>query len=186
MLSYFGEVPTLCFSFSFATLFPTFNLERERGWKLGFSWVSLFSLLSCGILSWWGLCGLAVRSWDNKWLLLFYMESSLHFLEKQSPERRSCCLKPLRMNDRASQTNYFFTAVTFTSKSYLSMGWFCTQPWDVTYTTSITYSLYHDDSGLSYRPNGLKILGGRKMKIAVVYNIAQYVLMLLISERMDE
>lgn len=56
----------------------------------------------------------------------------------------------------------------------------------MTYTTSISYSLYHDDSGLSYRPNGLKILGSRKMKIGVVYNIAQYVLMLLISERMDE
>lgn len=46
--------------------------------------------------------------------------------------------------------------------------------------------LYHEDSGLSYLPNGLKILGGRKMKTAVIYNTAQYVLMLLISERMDE
>lgn len=120
--------------------FPASNLERERGWKL-FFFLSLHVLLTfLWNLSGWGLCGLAVRSWGNKWLLLFYMESSLHFLEKQSPERQSCCLKPLRMNDRASQSDYFFTAVTFTSKSYLSVGWFCTQPWDMTYT-SILYSL---------------------------------------------
>lgn len=171
MLSYPGELPTLCFPFSFANLSFLLLIWREKeagSWFFPKSPCSPYFLVvessaDEGCVDWlWGP-GAKSDCFCFKWRV-----PSISW----EPESREARLLPeATKNEWQGFIIYFFTAVTFTSKSYLSVGWFCTQPWGVTFTTSILYSLYHNDSGLSYLPNGLKILRVRKMKIVVVYNI---------------
>lgn len=161
LLRYSGEVLTLHFPFSFANLWFLLLSWRKRP-KTGFL-LSLSVLLTLlfltpqldeGHLDW--LWGPGARN-DS------YGEFPPSSKEPEPRDKRLLPKVTQRMSARASQSGYLSTAVLrICFQVLLEGGVILTQPWEVTNTTSILYSLYYDYLGLSCLPNGLETLGGRK------------------------